>query len=158
MSNYEIWQLIMSLFTKTYKGRCVSYWTNPCFGSANSPRRAKVYFCVHPASMGRWEKLRRIYYVWDMEDKEEWSRESWCRQGEKGRGKGVPMGREAVSPWETSNALQPCDQPAPWLSADSSLTAPLRLLHTHIHRHTYIFLLATVRALTLIYALILQHI
>ncbi len=68
---------------------------------------------------------------------------------EKGRGKGVPMGREAVSPWETSNALQPCDQPAPWLSADSSLTAPLRLLHTHIHTHTHIHLLATTRALTL---------
>lgn len=43
------------------------------------------------------------------------------------------MGRGAVSPWETSNTLQSCDQPAPWLSADSSLTAPLRLLHTHTH-------------------------
>ena len=59
------------------------------------------------------------------------------------------MGREAVSPWETSNALQPCDQPAPWLSADSSLTAPLRLLHTHTHTHTHTSLLATIRALPL---------
>lgn len=57
------WQLIMSVFTETHVRRCVSYWTKPCFGSANSPRRAQVCFCILPPSMGRGETRRGSYCV-----------------------------------------------------------------------------------------------
>lgn len=73
-----------------------------------------------------WKKRWGATVCEYIEDKEVWYRERLVQARRKGWGREVPVGSGAVSSWETSNTLQPCDQPAPWLSADSSPTVPLR--------------------------------
>lgn len=63
-------------------------------------------------------------------------KKGWCTEERRGREE-VPKGREAVSPWETSNTLHPCDQPAPWFSGDSFLPALLKPPHIDTDTHTH---------------------
>lgn len=162
MSDYEGWQLIMSVFTETHLQVCfllnkALFW-NLCAFSNTVPGEHK---CASeyppPPSLPPINGMRSTTEK-EILCRERWRikrndiEKGWCREERKGWGKGFPWGEKLSVP----RRLQTHCIPVISLLPGSLLTAPwLRRLdsfihaHRFTHTHTYMHFLATVGALTL---------